>query len=74
MPHLFNFRTWPRFLAVVGTLLVASYAYACDCGCEDGLGSENAAVDGNLAGPFDFFTNYGEYMPRMHSANSRRNT
>ena len=47
-------------LLLVIVLSLTTTAMACDCGCEGSKASSFAFAD------YDFFTNYGEYMPRAH--------
>ena len=48
------------FLVVAIVLSLTTTVVACDCGCGRSEASPLALSD------YDFFTNYGEYMPRAH--------
>ena len=53
-------RTCGRLLILLLLSMVCVQTHACDCGCE------NVTNAGLSFSDYDFFTNYGEYVPRSH--------
>lgn len=63
----------PAAVVAVTIAVCVLDAQACSCGCESNPGessTENVSFaereNATFAEHFDFFTNYGQYMPRMH--------
>jgi len=68
---------WPRGLRpkvvlaflVLAITLAPAVAFACDCGA-----CAAQAEPESFSAQYDFFTNYGEYMPRMHCLRTEAGT
>lgn len=71
----YQFKTGLRHLVVLASLLVAlcatPAAVACDCAA---CAAQTEAETGSFSERYDFFTNYGQYMPRMHCLRTEAGT